>query len=122
MKLVEFSLILSGVLLNACAQLLLKAGTNRIGHFDFSLNNATFLALTRESAQPIVDALARLDENIPAESRLNFIRNADELARTVVATREGVPVTLDQVASVRTGQAIRMGSASENFTPLMDHM
>ena len=40
MKLVEFSLILSGVLLNACAQLLLKAGTNRIGHFDFSLNNA----------------------------------------------------------------------------------
>lgn len=40
MKLVEFSLILFGVLLNACAQLLLKAGTNRIGHFDFSLNNA----------------------------------------------------------------------------------
>lgn len=40
MKLVEFSLILSGVLLNACAQLLLKAGTNRIGHFDFSLSNA----------------------------------------------------------------------------------
>ena len=40
MKLVEFSLILSGVLLNACAQLLLKAGTNRIGHFDFSLGNA----------------------------------------------------------------------------------
>jgi len=40
MKLVEFSLILSGVLLNACAQLLLKAGTNRVGHFDFHLNNA----------------------------------------------------------------------------------
>lgn len=40
MKLVEFSLILFGVMLNACAQLLLKAGTNRIGHFDFSLNNA----------------------------------------------------------------------------------
>lgn len=40
MKLVEFSLILCGVMLNACAQLLLKAGTNRIGHFDFSLNNA----------------------------------------------------------------------------------
>ncbi|WP_426625215.1 alpha-amylase family glycosyl hydrolase [Leifsonia sp. McL0607] len=46
---------------------------------DFSLNNATFLALAREKAQPIVDALARLDENIPPESRLNFIRNADEL-------------------------------------------
>ena len=43
MKLVEFSLILSGVLLNACAQLLLKAGTNRIGHFDFSLGNALLI-------------------------------------------------------------------------------
>ncbi|MGD9650301.1 MAG: EamA family transporter [Dongiaceae bacterium] len=32
-------LILFGVLLNAFAQLALKAGVNRIGHFDFSLNN-----------------------------------------------------------------------------------
>nr|WP_221320150.1 SMR family transporter [Chitinivorax tropicus] len=31
----EFSLILSGVLLNAVAQLLLKAGANTIGHFEF---------------------------------------------------------------------------------------
>jgi len=43
-----------------------------------------------------------------------LIRNEAELARTVVATREGVPITLDQVARVQTGQAIRMGSASEN--------
>ncbi|MBB5016828.1 multidrug transporter EmrE-like cation transporter [Chitinivorax tropicus] len=35
MKLTEFSLILSGVLLNAVAQLLLKAGANTIGHFEF---------------------------------------------------------------------------------------
>ena len=42
------------------------------------------------------------------------IRNADELARTVIATREGVPILLNQVATVRTGQALRMGSASEN--------
>ena len=42
------------------------------------------------------------------------VANADELARTVVATREGVPILLNQVATVRTGQAIRMGSASEN--------
>jgi cobalt-zinc-cadmium resistance protein CzcA len=41
------------------------------------------------------------------------------LARTVVATRNGVPVTLDQVATVRTGQAIRMGSASENGTEVV---
>ena len=34
-----FSLLLTGVLLNAGAQLLLKAGTNRIGEFAFSMDN-----------------------------------------------------------------------------------
>lgn len=47
------------------------------------------------------------------------VRNASELARIVVATREGVPITLDQVATVKTGQAIRMGSASENGTEVV---
>ncbi|MHA3841470.1 efflux RND transporter permease subunit [Sphingomonas aestuarii] len=42
------------------------------------------------------------------------IRNAGELAGTVIATREGVPIRLDQVAQVQLGQAIRYGSASEN--------
>ncbi len=42
------------------------------------------------------------------------VRNADEFARTVVATRESVPILLSQIATVRTGQALRMGSASEN--------
>jgi hypothetical protein len=35
MNSISFSLILTGVLLNAAAQLLLKAGTNAVGHFDF---------------------------------------------------------------------------------------
>ena len=35
----SFSLVLAGVLLNAAAQLLLKAGTNRIGEFAFSMAN-----------------------------------------------------------------------------------
>jgi len=38
-SLVSFALILTGVLLNAAAQLLLKAGTNAVGHFDFQLDN-----------------------------------------------------------------------------------
>jgi len=42
------------------------------------------------------------------------IAGAEQLAQTVIATRGGVPIRLDQVATVRTGQAIRMGSASEN--------
>jgi multidrug transporter EmrE-like cation transporter len=39
MNLLSFSLILLGVLLNAGAQLLLKAGTNAVGHFAFSRDN-----------------------------------------------------------------------------------
>lgn len=42
------------------------------------------------------------------------VRTADELARTVIATREGVAIVLSQVAEVRNGQGLRMGSASEN--------
>jgi len=45
MNLVSFALILTGVLLNAAAQLLLKAGTNVIGHFDFHLDNVLPIGL-----------------------------------------------------------------------------
>ena len=48
-----------------------------------------------------------------------LIRNTAELSRVVIATRSGVPITLDQVATVRTGQAVRMGSASENGTEVV---
>jgi len=34
-----FGLLMTGVLLNAAAQLLLKAGTNAIGRFDFTAEN-----------------------------------------------------------------------------------
>ncbi len=40
MTVVSFALILTGVLLNATAQLLLKAGTNAVGHFEFHIDNA----------------------------------------------------------------------------------
>ncbi len=39
MNFTSLSLILTGVLLNAAAQLLLKTGTTRVGHFEFSMNN-----------------------------------------------------------------------------------
>ena len=39
MKPLEFVLILTGVLLNAGAQLLLKSGTRAVGHFAFSWTN-----------------------------------------------------------------------------------
>jgi len=34
-----FALLMTGVLLNAAAQLLLKAGTNAVGRFDFTAEN-----------------------------------------------------------------------------------
>ena len=39
MNAVSLALIMTGVLLNAGAQLLLKAGTNAVGHFEFSAQN-----------------------------------------------------------------------------------
>ncbi len=39
MNLVSFSLIIAGVALNAIAQLLMKAGTNAVGHFEFTRDN-----------------------------------------------------------------------------------
>ena len=39
MSLVSFSLLMLGVFLNALAQLLLKAGTNAVGQFEFSAGN-----------------------------------------------------------------------------------
>jgi multidrug transporter EmrE-like cation transporter len=51
MTTLSFALVLTGVLLNACAQLLLKAGTNRIGHFAFSADNIIPIGL-QVAAQP----------------------------------------------------------------------
>jgi len=39
MNALSFSLVMAGVLLNAAAQLLLKAGTNAIGSFEFTAAN-----------------------------------------------------------------------------------
>jgi len=39
MSAVSFALLMTGVLLNAAAQLLLKAGTNAVGAFEFTSDN-----------------------------------------------------------------------------------
>ena len=53
MKTTEFLLILTGVLLNAGAQLLLKAGTRAVGTFDFS-GRALLTAGCQIAAQPAI--------------------------------------------------------------------
>lgn len=52
-----FSLILLGVFLNAGAQLLLKAGMTRIGHFEFSFANIIPISLKIMGNPPIVAGL-----------------------------------------------------------------
>jgi len=49
----SFSLVLAGVLLNAAAQLLLKAGTNAVGHFEFSSANIVPVGL-RLALEPFI--------------------------------------------------------------------
>ena len=53
-----FGLVLTGVLLNAAAQLLLKAGTNRIGEFAFSWENLLPIGLKVAGNAPILAGLA----------------------------------------------------------------
>jgi multidrug transporter EmrE-like cation transporter len=57
MTLFQFSLILTGVLLNAAAQLLLKAGATRLNSLDWSISNATSLAGSLASNWPIIGGL-----------------------------------------------------------------
>jgi multidrug transporter EmrE-like cation transporter len=50
---VSLMLVLTGVFLNAVAQLLLKAGTNAIGHFEFHWDNALPVGL-KLAANPAI--------------------------------------------------------------------
>lgn len=52
-----FLLILLGVLLNAAAQLLLKAGMTQIGHFEFSVANVVPIALKVMVNVPVIAGL-----------------------------------------------------------------
>ncbi|MEO5691527.1 MAG: SMR family transporter [Usitatibacter sp.] len=58
MNALTFSLVMLGVLLNAVAQLLLKAGTNRMGEFAFSLDNVVPIGVKIATNPPIIAGLA----------------------------------------------------------------
>lgn len=58
MSALSFMLVLIGVLLNAAAQLLLKAGTNSVGTFAFSLENALPVGWKLATEPHIVGGLA----------------------------------------------------------------
>ena len=58
MNAISFALVLTGVMLNAGAQLLLKAGVNAVGRFDYSLANLVPVGLKIASQWPILAGLS----------------------------------------------------------------
>jgi multidrug transporter EmrE-like cation transporter len=54
----SLTLILTGVMLNAAAQLLLKAGTNAVGHFEFSAQNIVPVGMKLASEPHIAGGIA----------------------------------------------------------------
>ena len=57
MNLISFGLIFTGVMLNAAAQILMKAGTNVIGHFEFSVENIVPIGWKLATEWHIITAL-----------------------------------------------------------------
>ena len=53
MSAISLTLVLAGVFLNAVAQLLLKAGTNAVGHFEFHWDNVLPVGL-KLAANPAI--------------------------------------------------------------------
>jgi multidrug transporter EmrE-like cation transporter len=54
---ISLTCIIIGVLLNACAQLLLKAGVNAVGHFEFSARNIVPVGFKIATQWPIIGGL-----------------------------------------------------------------
>jgi drug/metabolite transporter (DMT)-like permease len=57
MNLISFALIFTGVMLNAAAQILMKAGTNAVGHFEFTTGNILPIGMKLATEWHIVTAL-----------------------------------------------------------------
>ena len=58
MNLISFGLIFAGVMLNVAAQLMIKAGTNSIGYFEFSRSNILPIGVRLATEPHIIGAIA----------------------------------------------------------------
>ena len=58
MNIVSFSLIVTGVLFNVAAQLLIKSGTNAVGYFEFSRENILPIGWKLATEPHIIGAMA----------------------------------------------------------------
>ena len=104
------------------------AGVDSIGGYEKQFlvqPDPTRLAAYGISFPELADALEKANQSVGAnfverggeaflvraDARIHAI---DEIARSVIATRGGVPVTVADVATVRIGGELRTGAASEN--------
>jgi cobalt-zinc-cadmium resistance protein CzcA len=92
-------------------QYLVTPDPQRLAALNLSLNDLA-TAIERNNVSIGAGVISRNGEALAVRSDAR-VRNASDLGAMVIATRDGVPITLLQVASVGTGQALRMGSASE---------
>jgi cobalt-zinc-cadmium resistance protein CzcA len=74
-----------------------------------------------ELAQALEDANLSVGANFIRRSGESYlvradarIKSADEIARAVIAQRQGVPITVGQVANINVGGELRSGAASRN--------
>ena len=104
------------------------AGIDSLGGFEKEYRVAPDLQKLAALRLSLADLATALERNNVATGGGTVDRNGEGLAvradarvlslaqlrDRVIASREGVPITLGQVAEVRLGQAVRMGAASEN--------
>ncbi len=69
-------------------------------------------ALARNNTSAGAGAVEQSGESLTVQAD-GRVANADELAKIVIASRDGVPILVSHVATVGTGEAVRFGSASE---------
>ncbi|MCL6467362.1 MAG: EamA family transporter [Ralstonia sp.] len=105
MNLVTFGLILTGVMLNACAQLLLKAGVNNIGRFAFSADNILPIGIKLATQWPIVGGLSCYVISVVVWilglSRVDVTIAYPMLSLGYIATAIGAYLFLGEVVSVQ---------------------
>ena len=75
------------------------------------------LAATAASNQNVSGGIYRSGGGEVLIRGLGRARNLEEIGLTVVATRESVPVLIDDLAEVRIGPKVRFGTASVNAEP-----
>lgn len=92
-------------------QYVVTPDTQRLAALGISLT-ALAEALERNNTSAGAGVLVQNGEalTVQADARVG---NVEELGKTVIATRGGMPVLLSQVATVGIGQEMRFGSASE---------